>query len=358
MIRSKPLAYRADRGMIVVRDFKQQPEKYKNIMLKFHQVIDLFHPGIGLEARDKYVDDMLFCFICYSAYPEEYFIYGFEHLDAEKRDEIMTDGLRYSFYKKVNDPKSIELLDDKYLTYQHFSKYFNRELLLVRSVEDMSDFLDFTSRNPRFIMKPVRSYGGNGIRIVDLAHDDFANVFRTILSFKSGAVVEELVVQSEIMGRLNESSLNTVRVMSAYFHAGVELLYPLLKVGRKGNCVDNFSSGGMIAAVDTKTGRVTSPLTDRFRNSYVSHPDSGVPIIDFQLPDWELACDMTRELAASIPENRIVGWDLAYTRNGWIMIEGNPRPQLGGQLVSDKGWVSAFEDLQERLLREMGTIGR
>ena len=48
---------------------------------------------------------------------------------------------------------------------------------------------------------------------------------------------------------------------------------------------------------------------------------------------------MAIELARQIPSNRYAGWDLALTKNGWLMIEGNARGQfVGWQIPMQKGF--------------------
>ncbi len=357
MIGRKPLSLRQQVAQQVIEALKRDPEKHDRRIRNANQAIDLYRPNCTQEEREKLLNELIYCDVCFGASAEEYFIYGFAHLSEEKRDRIMTDRARLQFYQTVNKLETVKLLNNKYLTYLRFKKYFQREALFVRGHQDLLAFIDFVSKFPKFIMKPVALYGGIGIRMFDMAKDNIAETFSQLIAHKDGVVIEELVKQSAFMNAINDSCLNTVRIMTAYFENGVEIYYPMVRVGRTGTVVDNFCTGGMCAGVDLKTGKISTLLADRFRHFYEKHPDNGTTAKGFQLPQWEQACALVRELAALIPENRVVGWDVAHSENGWVVIEANSCPQLGGQIIAEDGWLPTFEVLQERLIRELGCVG-
>ena len=53
---------------------------------------------------------------------------------------------------------------------------------------------------------------------------------------------------------------------------------------------------------------------------------TGTQIQGFQFPDWEAAMDMVRQAAEMIPELGYLGWDIAFTEEGPILVEGNEFP--------------------------------
>ena len=61
----------------------------------------------------------------------------------------------------------------------------------------------------------------------------------------------------------------------------------------------------------------------------MNHPSSGKPFVGFEVPEWNKAISLCTEMAQCVPSVKFIGWDLAYTDNGWVLIEGNG----GGQLV-------------------------
>lgn len=60
--------------------------------------------------------------------------------------------------------------------------------------------------------------------------------------------------------------------------------------------------------------------------------------------------EMAIELARQIPSNRYAGWDLALTKNGWLMIEENARGQfVGWQIPMQKGFRKEWNELTKGL---------
>jgi hypothetical protein len=50
-----------------------------------------------------------------------------------------------------------------------------------------------------------------------------------------------------------------------------------------------------------------------------------------------------------VETNNFIGWDLALTDDGWVMIEGNPRGQLVFQIAREKGAKAELEDIISRM---------
>lgn len=54
--------------------------------------------------------------------------------------------------------------------------------------------------------------------------------------------------------------------------------------------------------------------------------------------------ELVNKLADVIDGNHYVGWDLALTDNGWLMVEGNPRGQLVEQYATKIGIKQELEN--------------
>jgi hypothetical protein len=89
--------------------------------------------------------------------------------------------------------------------------------------------------------------------------------------------------------------------------------------------VDNMAAGNMAAPVDEVTGIVTGPAvySDITRADEIVHSVTGVAISGFQIPFWKETIEMIKIAAKLHPQNRSVGWDIAMTKKGPDLIEGN-----------------------------------
>lgn len=165
---------------------------------------------------------------------------------------------------------------------------------------------------------------------------------------RNGTVLlEEYFVQNTLISMLNPDTVNTIRVITMRDDSGeVNIPFANIRIGRKGMCVDNFCSGGMTAGINTENGVVITPAFDGKLSEYTQHPDTGTPILGFQIPFWESVLDTVIKAADRISGCRYVGWDVVINRDGKIcLIEGNSNPEARiHQMVLHKGLRSVYRE--------------
>lgn len=80
---------------------------------------------------------------------------------------------------------------------------------------------------------------------------------------------------------------------------------------------------GLDAEIDPETGIVITDGYQENGNVYKVHPDSGIQIKGFYIPQWKELVGFVNEIMNELPEYKYVGWGLVLTPNGWCVIEGN-----------------------------------
>ena len=65
---------------------------------------------------------------------------------------------------------------------------------------------------------------------------------------------------------------------------------------------------------------------DEMGRTFLEHPDTKVPLSGFKVPFWDELCELTKKLARMCPDCHIMGWDMALTDSGWVMVECNYGP--------------------------------
>ncbi|MBR2735607.1 MAG: hypothetical protein IKE05_05395, partial [Clostridia bacterium] len=111
-----------------------------------------------------------------------------------------------------------------------------------------------------------------------------------------------------------------------------------LRVGcSKDAVVDNFAKEGAIVHVDEKTGKLGKYAFRKHKKITDKHPMSGIKFQNYQLPFWEESIELVKKLHNVFPEFSSIGWDIAITEDGPIVIEGNsswdhtiPQTTFGG----------------------------
>lgn len=277
---------------------------------------------------------------------KEYFWYDLYHKKYHEWKPFIFEKENKEMCIRLNANSPHLLFKDKKKTYDTFQFFFSRNAMLIEAASDKEKFMDFVAKIGKIIVKPTSLYGGKGIFVlngVKEAEQIFDNNIKDYLQ-ETQYIVEEYIQQDDSMSALNSTSINTLRI--ATFIDGKEIvkLYAALRIGRAGACVDNASSGGMSALVDIETGKVITGARDEDCGYYEKHPDTGTQILDFNIPRWQEAVSLAEKLAMVIPQQRYVGWDLACSKKGWIMVEGNAEePQLLTQLASQNGIRPIFE---------------
>ena len=112
--------------------------------------------------------------------------------------------------------------------------------------------------------------------------------------------------------------------------------------------MDNFNAGGMVAPIDIKTGKIIYPAVNKKNLVFDIHPETNTPIQGFQIPEWELVKSLVLEAAKVVPQVGLVGWDVAISDHGPLLIEGNEFPghdiyQLPPHRENGIGMLPIFE---------------
>lgn len=347
----KELAVKADfdlnaRKQYVEYYLENEPEYHKNGLVMINTAIDQFRgKNISNEKRKNYIMDMIYSLHRFGCMYDEYFLYNFEFLNSFGRDSFITDKNRWDYYFKLNGRKFHGLFTNKAQMNIKFRRYYYRDFLSVESAKDYDSFCAFRKKHSSFILKPTNGSGGKGVRLVDTRGQDDQIAFKQILT-AIPVVLEEIVKQHPKMKALHPDSLNTLRITTIRCADGnVKVFYPRLRVGVGNSVVDNAASGGILLALEAKTGIVIQEGVDKTGRRYFRHPDTNIVFPGFKVPAWEEAIAFVKELAEVVPECRYIGWDCALTENGWCMIEANHYGQFGIQYVLNRGLKKELDEI-------------
>jgi hypothetical protein len=126
-------------------------------------------------------------------------------------------------------------------------------------------------------------------------------------------------------------ALGTVRAVTYLAGGDVTILPPVLRIPANGNTTDNFGVGtnrNVVAPVDMATGTLGRGLISRSATwpamtDVDFHPDTGAPIRGRTLPCWPDVVELVREAQQRTPQLPTLGWDIAITAEGPIIVEAN-----------------------------------
>lgn len=301
--------------------------KRKEVYSYYKKSIDyctsLVDPSMEAKERERIVDDLLFMYKHTKFTGVEYFILDLYKKPHEEWINYLPDLASRTIYERF-DGKSHFNSRDKYEVYLRYKDFFFREACKVSSVEDKDVFLSFVNKYEKVMIKPLGGSLGDGIKIIKIADCQEENYFENLLpKYPEGFIAEEIIVQDERMAKLNPTSVNTLRVTTIRMDNRVEA-QAFLRVGKLFAKVDNVAKGGIVCCLEPETGKITR-CKDKFGRDYTSHPDTQMNLIGYQIPRFDEAIEFCKKLAYVCPEFRYMGWDIALTPNGWVMVELNAK---------------------------------
>ncbi len=313
--------------------------KYKNLTLwggsNFYiSANDAFKNCLSKEEfqdevlKRELLRDMLVCYLLYGTSPVEYMLRNFRskskieretYLSRQNKDVAIIEQIGLNWQDVFSE------LKDKYAFYKIANNFFLRDAFYLNDKSDLDDFSNFINKHNTFIAKPIKGRQGLNTVVYNIKdHESALDLLNHLLVLADAYILEELIVQDERMKELNSTSVNTIRIPSFRTADGFKILAPLLRIGRHGKVVDNVGSGGIMVALDEKTGIACTDGMDECCNIYITHPDSGIVLKGWSCPDWEGLLKFAEEVHKSLPSyHKYVGFDFALSKKGWCIVEGN-----------------------------------
>ena len=318
---------------------------YKRIPLKdaIAEAMEAFAPSAA-DNGDALKKDMVRSYLRRGFTPSEFLLYDFPNRTTADRNSFISRKEKDDAFKKSGCLGDIsEVFRNKYKTYQYFSKYFMRDACLL-SKETTGGFTAFCEHHHAFFAKRLSGDGGIGacIRTLTPSTGDVQKEIDFLLNDNKEWIIEELIDQHPIMSSLNPSSINTIRFYSSFKKNKLRVFECYVRMGRTGSIMDNYTSGGIAAAVDENTGIIISDAIDKSGKHYASHPDTKIELNGFQIPYWDKLLCLAEELHKSLPPYPLIAWDFALSAKGWILVEANGMGDTLSQAILNRGLRKRF----------------
>lgn len=207
----------------------------------------------------------------------------------------------------------------------------------------------------RLVIKPVAGTGGRAIQVAVLQEGrpmlwvkGEPRPLETLV-VKERSLLQEAVIQHPTLAAIYPHSVNTLRLQTLLQDSGEPLLLgAFFRFGRHQSAADNMGSGGIGVGVDPETGRFLGTGKNIGNQFFDRHPETGAVFEGFQVPHWEAGVELALRAQRNLTWYRLVGFDLAFTESGPVIIEINPQPEsvaveaLSGPLLGRPAVARAF----------------
>jgi hypothetical protein len=194
--------------------------------------------------------------------------------------------------------------------------------------------------------KPICGRGGRGAERWDY---DRAGIYRgpagqeldqseflerlAAQSVSNSRLVQPRLVNCDELSDLNNDALSTIRIVTCLDEQDrPEVVAAAMRMAVGDNhLIDNFHAGGIATAVDIASGELgqASNMGVDARLGWLDrHPTSGARIRGRKLPRWDDTLRLAEQAHRAFGDRVVIGWDVAVTPDGPVVVEGNGAPDL------------------------------
>jgi len=251
---------------------------------------------------------------------QDYVDYDFAILTREERATYMTSPLSDRLAMRFDDPAYRHLFHDKVAFNHTFDAFLKREWMTV-TTDNADELRAFAERHGTIVTKEPMGRAGLGVHRYHAADVHDWQLFHRGLLARGEILVEEVIRQHEELAALCAGTVNTTRVTAFFDGRTTHILAVAQKFGR-GAVSDQNAFGGFYAMLD-ENGRATGAGYDSCGQVHEVHPESEIPIAAFRLPMFDEVLAFVDRVARVVPQVRYVGWDIAVTPEGPVLVEGN-----------------------------------
>ncbi len=308
--------------------------------------VEIFNPNVSEQDKKKIIKETKRAYFKFRCSPHEYFIYDLKHKTKNEIKDYLFDIEKIVLVYLINSRKDLALLNSKQKSYEKLKQYYKRDIINMGKTNSLSfeEFRVFVKKHPAFIVKANNLSCGRGMEVYKLSDDELSDSnLQSIyerLKDKTPIVIEEFLRNDNMSGAYYDKSLNILRVVVFKTKEGaLKISNCNYYIGMGNQEVTNGAVGAITVLLDPKTGIA---ISNGFAHApslieYEKHPDSGLSFRDLKAEKWDEVLDMVQKLSEELPSVKYVGWDLALTKKGWCIIEGNGNAgQTPYQIVGKK----------------------
>lgn len=315
-------------------------------------------------------------------------VHYFGRLLFKRRIKNFKDFLPNKFSGRItclfNDNREKDVLDNK-LSFDLFYRQYNLNLPNILMYNDKNLFVtginkleinninEFVrllkgvfnnglSRDSVIIKKTVASSSGKSIYKlfrdqIDAGDNALKDVYSEVI--KSEFLFQETIRQHPELNRLSSSSLNTLRIDTFIDRDGkIDIISGLLRMSINNTHIDNITLGGCQVGIVLETGKLKKYGFSNIKltglKELTRHPITHTVFENFRVPFFSEAKELVLRAAAFKPSMRLVGWDVAITESGPVIIEGNFDYAIAGNDVAYGGYMT--NPVFRKILHEMNWL--
>lgn len=264
---------------------------------------------------------------------QSYFNMGLDRKGEQVRSYVFKAELDPARNRKLN-PLTRGMLMNKWMVAKYLEACgvtTSHPLFVLTPFVDDEDAIEKiqSSGSSCFFAKPVGGTGGLGAFSFSKNGETYsienASITKEQLIEKlSNYIVEPYIIQHPAMAKLYPDSVNSIRLVTVCRKNSIRVILRNMYVGAGKARVSNLHHGGLQLSIN-KDGELGEYgiCTQGNRGRYTHHPDTGVKFKGYKIPYWKEVKEIAIRAHQCFPEIYAIGWDIAISEKGPLIIEAN-----------------------------------
>ncbi len=223
-----------------------------------------------------------------------------------------------------------------------------------------SKFEDLLSLPGTFFIKNTTLEAGDGVKVCLVVDNGIKmnGKYKKLSEVKEELSIGKWIVQmgmksGKSIARINNSALNTTRIVTILNGDKPEYLTGFQSFATNNEPTDSWSKGSVYVGIDIASNRLKkyAYYHPHLKGGALveSHPDSRIVFENYEIPQLQDAVDLCLKAHRLLYFNFVIGWDVAITENGPVILEANEKPGMNAVQCLDGG-------LSERIYEYYKTI--
>lgn len=187
---------------------------------------------------------------------------------------------------------------------------------------EVTRYLDRLEAEPGIVIKPtLNTSSGKGVELYErrggkwinkktgrpLCYDDLASG-----AGSDDLIIQEAVSQSEFLNTFCDTAVNTLRIViyNSPIDGECHLIWGGLKIGAKGEFVDNAHAGGIVFGLN-RNGKLAAFGMDQHGNKFSVFNGVDFEKGEYLIPDYDGIVRFAKEAASMLLPHRFISFDVA-----------------------------------------------
>ncbi len=305
---------------------KRMLKKVKGLNYKKMDVIvDIIHKNTG-KSKFYIKLDMIMNFLSRGIGYTDYFRGDYINLTKKEKDTFVGAKSFYKVIHYLNNYDYVSIFHDKLIFNKYFKEYIKRDFINLKicSYDEFKKFME--SHKVVFAKDPVGECGHGISKIETKKIKNFKVTYNDLIKNKQ-YLVEDEIVQSDELNEINPNVVNSYRIVTLVKDGKSYVINNALRVNQDDASVIGCTND--IYFSFNEEGIIDSNVIDDYGNVYDKHPLTGKKFSEVKVKDVKEAFEMCKKAALEVQEVRYVGWDVAFSKNGPVIVEGNEYPGYG-----------------------------